>query len=191
MFTYFKAAEYVASSFLFLLLLSGSLSVSEGCLSATDDLHKTLILIWRDHMGNSDFGQQPDNFFSSGCPEHPLYPPSFLFSISFAPETQKLVKERVFWDQVTLCAQTFFLRTAGSSPAPVAFPRSTCHGLLPTDHSLILQKEIFPHGKHLCRPFTGRWEHFSKLPGRGNTDSCQWKETQGGLTKSSVETGLI
>lgn len=49
MFTYFKAAEYVASSFLFLLLLSGSLNVSEGCLSATDCLHKTLIWIQRDH----------------------------------------------------------------------------------------------------------------------------------------------
>ena len=49
MFTYFKAAEYVASSFLFLLLLSVSLNVSEGCLSATDGLHKTLIRIQRDH----------------------------------------------------------------------------------------------------------------------------------------------
>lgn len=48
MFTYFKAAEYVASSFLLLLLLSGSLNASEGCLSTTDGPHKALILIQRD-----------------------------------------------------------------------------------------------------------------------------------------------
>lgn len=172
MFTYFKAEEYVASSFLFLLLLSGSLNVSEGCLSATDGLHKTLIWIQRDHMAGIQTLTNSQIMLSHLGAHGILFLllPSFLFSLSFVPETQNLGKESVLRPHHISCPNFYQLWAVPQLPWPSRGQPVGAHSRLTTDSS--------------CRrksPSTGNISevhslagvgHFSKLPGKGNTDSC-------------------
>lgn len=173
MFTYFKAAEYVASSFLFLLLLSVSLNVSEGCLSATDGLHKTLIRIQRDHMARiQTSGQQPDNAF--------IWVPmvssfsSFLPFLSLCPRNPKSRQRNC--SETTSYLMSQFLLTTGSC----GLPKVNLLGLTPGwpwTHPCRRKsppQEIFLRSIH--------WQvglALSKLPGKGNTDSHPWKRNAG------------
>ena len=190
MFTYFKAEDYVASSFLFLLLLSGSLNVSEGCLSATDGLHKTLIRIQRDHTAGIQTLTNSQIMLSHLGVHGILSPPSFLpFLALLCPRNPKS-RGSVLRPHHISCPNFYQLWVVPQLPWPSRGQPVGAHSRLTTDSS--------------CRrksPATGNISevhslagvgHFSKLPGKGNTDSCPWKEMQGGLTKSSVEMrGLI
>ena len=118
MFTYFKAEEYVASSFLFLLLLSGSLNVSEGCLSATDGLHKTLIRIQGGHTAGIQTLTNSQIMLSHLGAHGILSPPSFLFSLSFVPETQNLGKESVLRPHHISCPNFYQLWAVPQLPWP-------------------------------------------------------------------------
>lgn len=138
-------------------------------------VHKALTLTQTDHMAGIQTSVNSQILPLHLCAHNiPFFLFPSLFSTSFAPETRKLGKERVFWDQTILHCWTFYqlwevARLTCPSQAQLAPACST----LATDSSC--RRKWSPQETALKLPLTGKWGHLSKLPRKEKTDSCQRK----------------
>lgn len=80
-----------------------------------------------------------------------------LFSTSFAPETQKLGKERVFWDQTIYFTAKLSIN-CGRLPVWLALPRPSWPGLAPHWPQIHPAEGNGPHRKQL-------WSYHSQANG--------------------------